>query len=265
MKVILFTNARDEKHIKEWVAHHLNLGFDHIHIFDHKSIEPIQTQFKINTKLTIERIDFDGNIKRSCMELAINIAKANKYTWMLYLDADEFLVLSNNTVHDFLSSYKNVNQIGLNWIFFGSNYLSVEPSGMMLESYVRCNSKINKHVKSFIKPNSIIGIYNAHSYKTLDPLRTISCYKSIPMDSIEPWFIDIPNKSYIDMPAYVAHYVNQAYSVYTKRRLNRKRDNDTELHKIYTEDEIHRIDNDLINTTVRDKYSQKNAELMKTL
>ena len=264
MRVILFTNARDEKHIKEWVAHHLNLGFDFIHIFDHKSIEPIAKQFKPNPKLKIEEVNFDGNIKRTCMELAIVIAK--QYNWMIYLDSDEFMVLNNhNIVHDFIKSYKNVNQIGLNWIFFGTNYLTMEPNGMIIENYIRCNSKINKHVKSFIKPSAILEIYNAHSYKTSDPIRSISCYNSIPMDIIEPWFVTIPNKSYADMPGYIAHYVNQSYSVYMKRRINRKRDNDTKLHKIYTEEELHTIDNDIINTEVRDKYCHQNAELMKTL
>ena len=38
-KVALFTNARDEKHIKEWAAHHLLIGFEYIFIFDHKSTQ----------------------------------------------------------------------------------------------------------------------------------------------------------------------------------------------------------------------------------
>jgi hypothetical protein len=40
-KTMLFTNARDEKNMKEWVAHHLLLGFDLIYIFDHKSKIPL--------------------------------------------------------------------------------------------------------------------------------------------------------------------------------------------------------------------------------
>jgi hypothetical protein len=44
--VCLFTNARDEKHIKEWAAHHLLLGFSKIIIFDHKSIIPLKEVFK---------------------------------------------------------------------------------------------------------------------------------------------------------------------------------------------------------------------------
>ena len=41
--VILFTNARDEPNIAEWVAHHLLLGFDKVIIFDHLSKVPIKT------------------------------------------------------------------------------------------------------------------------------------------------------------------------------------------------------------------------------
>ena len=44
-KVMLFTNARDEKHIKEWAAHHLLIGFDYVYIFDHKSAIPLTSEF----------------------------------------------------------------------------------------------------------------------------------------------------------------------------------------------------------------------------
>jgi hypothetical protein len=264
MKVILFTNARDEKHIKEWVAHHLNLGFDFIYIFDHKSLEPIEAQFKQNPKIKIERIDKLENIKNTCMKKAVILAKG--YDWMIYLDADEFLVLNNHTtIQEFILSYNDINQIILNWVFFGSNFLSTEPQGMMLENYIRCHAGINKHVKSLVRPNTVIDIYNAHVYKTNNPNKSRSCYNSIQMDIKEPWFISIPNKSYCDIPAYVAHYVNQAYNKYKERRLSRQRDDGTPITRIYTEQELHNIDNTLINTTVRDKYCQQNAELIKTL
>ena len=44
-KIALFANVRDEKHIKEWAAHHLLIGFDIIVLFDHKSKTPLQTVF----------------------------------------------------------------------------------------------------------------------------------------------------------------------------------------------------------------------------
>jgi hypothetical protein len=46
--VYLFTNARDEPNIAEWIAHHINLGFDKIYVFDHLSVEPISSKIKTN-------------------------------------------------------------------------------------------------------------------------------------------------------------------------------------------------------------------------
>ena len=46
LKIGLFINARDEDNLKEWVTHHLLLGFNKIIIFDHKSIIPIKSLLK---------------------------------------------------------------------------------------------------------------------------------------------------------------------------------------------------------------------------
>jgi hypothetical protein len=44
--VAVFCNARDEKHIREWAAHHLLIGFNRIIIFDHNSKVPLSTVFQ---------------------------------------------------------------------------------------------------------------------------------------------------------------------------------------------------------------------------
>ena len=54
--VILFTNARDEPNIAEWIAHHLLLGFDKIVVFDHLSKIPIQSVIKNNFKEKVQVI-----------------------------------------------------------------------------------------------------------------------------------------------------------------------------------------------------------------
>ena len=70
-KVALFTNARDELHIKEWVAHHLLIGFDQIIIFDHKSVTPLKNIFQhFNKHVTISRVDTDGPVKLQLMNNA---------------------------------------------------------------------------------------------------------------------------------------------------------------------------------------------------
>lgn len=266
MRIILFTNARDEKHIKEWVAHHLNLGFDFIHIFDHKSIIPINKLFKPNPKLRINRNNTDGQVKGMFMDSSIEIAKKEKYDWMMYLDADEFLFLRDHeTIHDFIKSYGDVNQIGFNWLMFGSNFLENEPDGMMLDNYIRCNSNINRHIKSIAKLSDITSFNSAHCYHVNSIQKSVYAYQNKRFNKTDFFWNDIPNKSYTDLPAYICHYINQAFSVYKQRRLSRQRDDGSIRKFTHTPDTLNMMDNDVINIEVRDKYSEKNAELIKTL
>jgi len=267
MKVILFTNARDEKHIKEWVAHHLNLGFDFIHIFDHKSIEPISNGFKANPKLMIERINReDNNLKVLLMMNAIKIAVKNLYDWALYLDADEFLVLNkHNNVRDYINDYKDYNQVSVNWQLFGTSYLTKEPDGMILENYIRCELFVNKHVKSFVRPESVIETRTPHTYLTKDMSKSINSHTMKILNKEIPYYCPLDNKSYYELSAYIAHYTYQSYDVYTSRKVNFPRDDTNKYRKCIDEDKLHLLYNDVINISIRDKYSYKNAELIDIL
>jgi hypothetical protein len=267
MKIILFTNARDEKHIKEWVAHHLNLGFDFIHIFDHKSIDPIKDSFKTNPKLKIARIDNKcKDFKITLMMNAMKIAVKDSYDWVLYLDADEFLVLNKyNNVHDFINEYKDYNQVSVNWQLFGTSYLSKEPDGMILDNYLRCSLFVDKHVKSFVRPESVLGATTPHTYNTKDMSKSINSYTMKRLNNELPYFCPLGNKSYYEVSAYIAHYTFQAYDVYTSRKINFPRDDDNTYREYFTEDKIHLLHNDIVNISIRDKYSDKNAELIDIL
>jgi hypothetical protein len=269
MKIILFTNARDEKHIKEWVAHHLNLGFDYIYIFDHKSIEPIKNQFKPNPKLNIQRIDYTIEfLKESLMIKAKELAKS--YDWMLYLDADEFLVLNqHSTVHELLATYEIYNQVGFNWLVFGSNYLTNEPDGMILENYIRCNPKLNMRIKSFVRPESVVSTKSPHAYITKNMKISINGITRKALISEHPYHYPLPDTLYTDTTAYVAHYMYQSYDIYNSRKVALPRDDygsGNAYRPTITEEDLHNSnDNQSINTTVRDRYCEKNAELIKEL
>ena len=75
--VALFTNARDEKNIKEWAAHHLLIGFNKIIIFDHKSIVPLKDVFKkFDSRVTIiDAKHSEKNVKLTLMNVAVKIAQ----------------------------------------------------------------------------------------------------------------------------------------------------------------------------------------------
>jgi hypothetical protein len=102
-KVILFTNARNETHIKEWATHHLLIGFDKIIIFDHKSEVPLKNIFRgFDKRVNVINVSkMENPIKMNLMNIALRLAKQLDADWFIYLDADEFIVLNDININIF--------------------------------------------------------------------------------------------------------------------------------------------------------------------
>jgi hypothetical protein len=245
-RVGLFCNARDEKNIKEWVAHHLLIGFDFIIIFDHKSIVPLRIIFNNSDKrVSIIRIDFDKpNIKQYLMNLAPTIAKKINLDWFIYLDADEFIILNNRFrgVKHFLNTYSYGDSIGINWVMFGSNYLTEDPSGTILENYTRSRPNLDRHVKSFVRTEEVINSDNPHYYHIRNKTKSIG----LAMNKLNhPQCFSELNIPFYKSPAYIAHYVFQSEESYLKRKINLVGDNGIQRNNMGKD--IHNHYNDVVN------------------
>lgn len=274
-KIILFTNARDEKNLKEWVAHHLLLGFDFIYIFDHKSIIPLKGQFKNFNKdkfqVYVSRCELNGQIKDKLITTAAYISQKYNYDWMLYLDADEFLVINDkdiNNVKQLLSYYPYADSVSCNWLLFGTNFHIKEPSGLIIENYTRSQPTLNDHLKTFIRPHKFLRP-NAHRSIIKNEKKAYHiCGKQL--IKVQPPFKG--NQHYINTvpfensKVFIAHYYVQSEETYINRKLNLPRDDwgtfrdnrKTLLgHPITKNYNIHSEFNDKINTIVKDKYSEK--------
>jgi len=246
-KVGLFCNARDEKNIKEWAAHHLLIGFDIIIIFDHKSIIPLSNVFSNFDKRVITiRVELqDGNIKKVLMNKSIIIAKKYDLDWFIYLDADEFLILNKffKGVKHFLNSFSYGDSVGVNWLMFGSNNHVEEPSGLLLENYNKSCLIIDQHVKSFVRPNEVKYSDNPHFYHIRNPSKMLGLnYKILQ----RPYCFSKLNIPFYKSPAYIAHYVFQSEETYKRRKIDLKGDDGT-IRKSMGE-EIHKLYNDGVNT-----------------
>jgi len=242
----LFCNARDEINIKEWAAHHLLIGFDVIVIFDHKSKIPVSEVFeKFDKRVKIIRVEIvESNIKLMLMNKAKNIAKMFNLDWFIYLDADEFLILNGifKGVKHFLNTYSFGDSVGVNWLMFGSNNLVEEPSGLILENYIRSCKNLDKHVKSFVRPNEIIMSDNPHYYKIRNPNKMLGInYRRL----FAPYCFSQVNIPFNKAPAYIAHYVYQSEESYIKRKINLKGDDGRTRENLGKQ--IHKHYNNIIN------------------
>jgi len=260
-KVGLFCNARDEKNIKEWAAHHLLIGFDFILIFDHKSKIPLSDIFSnFDKRVNIIKIDLDNeNIKRKLMNNAIIIAKRLDLDWFIYLDADEFLILNSTFkgIKHFLNTYTYADLIAINWLMFGSNNLVEEPTGLILENYTKSCLLLDQHVKSFVRPQEAKYSDNPHYYHIRSPLKMLGInFKILTC----PYYFNKINIPYNIAPAYIAHYVYQSEKTYINRKIKLNGDDGRVRSNIGKE--IHNHYNDVINLHPQ-KYVKQIKEFLK--
>lgn len=253
-KTILFTNARDEKNMKEWVTHHLLLRFDIIYIFDHKSKVPLKNEFhNFSKRVIIERVEMNNPVKLPLMTRAVKIAKRLGVDWMLYLDADEFLVLNNYMgVKHLLRSYNFAHSLGINWLMFGSSYHKKDPWGLLIENYTKSVQTIDQHVKTFVRPEYVTSVTNPHFYNVIFQNRMFSMNMKNMSGSpaFNVWPID-----YKDAPAFIAHYVHQSEESYINRKLKLPMDSHSSFRGV--DQHMHKHYNDVDNFLVRNKYAGK--------
>lgn len=249
--VYLFTNARDEANIAEWITHHLLLGFDKIFIFDHLSKEPIidkirAPQFK--GKVFVMRVGGTGNIKIALMKQAVDIAKRDGVSWMLYLDADEYLLINKyNHIKEFLGGFPFADSVAVNWLLFGSSGHTIQPKGLLTENFVKSNALLDKHVKTFVRPYIVKDVVNPHFYVISNQQRCFDANKRIvPMGP----FNERP-LPFTKSVAYIAHYHIQSEEQFIKRKKSRTQDDGTTNTTNITE--IHNMYNDVLNNQMQDQ------------
>jgi hypothetical protein len=250
-RVILFTNVRDEKNMKEWVTHHLLLNFDMIYIFDHKSIIPLKNEFhNFSKRVVIERGGWNNPVKMPLMKRAVSIAKQHEYDWMLYLDADEFLVLNKFMgVKHLLQTYNFAHSLSINWLMFGTNFHKKDPNGLILENYTKSELYLDKHVKTFVRPEYVVNVTNPHFFIVAFPRRMLSLNlkNNINQPAFNEW-----RTEYYKVGAYIAHHIYQSEETYMNRKIKLPTDDSGGRRKY--DSGIHKRYNSVDNVDVKNKY-----------
>jgi hypothetical protein len=259
MRTILFTNARDEANIEEWVIHHQLLGFDQIHIFDHKSLEPLQLRLQGFEGVTVERSEAEPVHKTNFMNQARDYARAHGFDWLMYLDADEFLHLNRDeTLVDFLSDFEDMNMIGVGWCMFGTSHKETH-TGLLMDNFLMSCPMIDQHIKSFARPHKICGdAINPHWFPVPEPLCDPEHSPILPKHPFNPVHLEFGMSR-----AYIAHYVYQSYATYIQRKINLPRDDSGTFRELCSREMIHAQFNGAPNTQLRDKYAARVLEVLK--
>lgn len=250
--IMLFTNARNEKNIKEWAFHHLLIGFSKIIIFDHKSDPPIKP---FHPRVKILRTEMEPPVKIPLMKYAKEIALSHRADWMIYLDADEFIILNQfNDVKEMLNQFHHAHSLCINWLMFGSNYHDKEPDGLILENYTKSMRTLDPHVKTFVRPNEIKTVSSPHFYHIRNLHKALNLNNHILHPRSNHSF-NYQTCEYSVAPAYIAHYVHQSRETYMKRKINLPTDDTGTMRGIM--ENIHDLYNEVENHDPKKKYAEK--------
>lgn len=132
MKTCIIAIARLEgEYIREWVEHHLSLGFDKIFIGDNnidnidnpndvENLGHILSNYIADNKVEIlDLTSKEDNQYKFYNDMLYNEPLNNEFDWMLFIDIDEFLFLNkHNNVSDYLSQehFNMSDVIKINWM-----------------------------------------------------------------------------------------------------------------------------------------------------
>ena len=158
-------------YILEWLAYHISLGVNNFYIADNISTD--------GSSELLDKLHHLGVIKKIAWPTRegvkpqlpaynhmVNLAKQDDVEWLLFIDADEFIVLDKG-IDDFDSYIKliesrvsNVGAIAINWAVFGSSNIIIRNDNNVIESFdyrMEKDTNINRHYKTLLKINSYIS------------------------------------------------------------------------------------------------------------
>jgi hypothetical protein len=157
----------EEPYIFEFINYYINkLKVDHVYIYDNTVSN---TLIGCSHDPRVSVIHFPGKQKQLPAYFNFICNYSQIYDWVCFFDVDEFLYLNGLSLQEFLSSnelYENISAIGFQWKIFGSSgklYYSNEP---VTKRFQKCQKKIDKHIKTILKPKDYIGFNNPHYFNT---------------------------------------------------------------------------------------------------
>lgn len=158
------------KYIKEFIDYYTALKCDLI-IYDNDSDD--ETSFIAKKYSNVKCIPWHG--KKRQIDAYNHAIKeyARKYKYMMFFDADEFLVadqlLEGKSLFDILDSFFNIDKkfacLGINWLIFGSSGLVEDPECGVIDAFTNSANddfEWNQLVKSCVIPSEIIGWVDPH-------------------------------------------------------------------------------------------------------
>lgn len=159
----------EARFMKEWIEFHKLVGVQHFYLYNNRSTDDYQELLAPYVKTgLVEIVDWDfSNVNLYAQNLAFTDALKRATgiaKWVAFLDLDEYLFpCKQESMVEFLKDYEQFGGLCVNWVMFGiSNVKKIPDNAVMIEYLVKCDPKGNKHIKSIVRPETVIEFFNPH-------------------------------------------------------------------------------------------------------
>lgn len=159
--------VKDEaRFLPEWIAHHVNLGIEHVYIYDNGSSDGTQEA----VSLFVERglatyVQWPTTPASPSCDLDFLRRFGPDNRWVAFFDADEFLFerIPGATV-EILRRNESRPAVAVNWRYFGSAGYEAVPNGLVTERFTMADVHGDDHVKVIAQPSQVFRYRNSHNF-----------------------------------------------------------------------------------------------------
>lgn len=239
MTTCILTLVKNEQdYLDEWIKYHLDLGIDHIFIFEdtdsksHKDITDKYEQVTLKGVLGVFEDEDEKNkairyketrevnpqhiYLKTCLRY---IKKTYDYDWCFVIDVDEFITLENpsDLLKDVISLYDDFDAFLLQWKCYGANGLVKKPDynkTSVIDTFTKlAEGQIEDKDDARIKT-----CYNLQKYKD-------EYFFNQHKPSLSAHFCKTDFNSYLYRPCYdkiyIRHYITKSWEEYVWKRFSR--------------------------------------------
>ena len=156
----------ENDYIAEWVRYHINLGFDHIYIYDNNEVdgERIEDAIPADLKEKISVLDVRG--KKYMQKIVYNECyRTYDFDWCAFIDIDEFITFNPKSgytnIKQFVQDRNEFDAVHLNWMCYGDNGRIKFKKGNVVDRFskpirpldfiVKFDFPMNNHSKTILK------------------------------------------------------------------------------------------------------------------
>lgn len=221
LKLAICTMVKEENlYLKEFIDYYKELGFDHIFIFDDNDPNKENITDVINSTYNkfVTIYDYRNTIKdqRMAYTLCYEMHKS-EFDWIFMNDIDEYLVIINDTIRNYLSrpKLKRCDFIKIHWVVATDNNLLRYDSRLLRERF-KGPYLNDTHIKTIVKGNIDNLQYDIHSpFSTSEKKITCNNKGKILFNNEKIFFQDVfdINIEY----SYIIHYKYKSTEEFIKK------------------------------------------------